>query len=276
MDVRRLLPVDPKSRCLGGDAFRHPKPGASGAGVEGDFLLSGNDALGGHEAQPRGSPADAHGGFGRADATASLSLEEVLHDAVFQRVIAEDGEPTARTQQLEGPGEPFGQRFELFVDGDAQRLEYPGGRMDSATTGRPRRGDALDQSGEFLGCLDRGVLACLDDRPGDPAREGLLAKAADFLIVYQSTYAVDGFALGKPVISLWDDSNFFDEFKPYKVFTEVKSAKELREAILKFLNGFVPPANWQEARRACLNENGEDPDRFIASVLKNGVSLVAT
>ncbi len=104
----------------------------------------------------------------------------------------------------------------------------------------------------------------------------LLAKAADFLIVYQSTYAVDGFALGKPVISLWDDSNFFDEFKPYKVFTEVKSAKELREAILKFLNGFVPPANWQEARRACLNENGEDPDRFIASVLKNGVSLVAT
>lgn len=97
----------------------------------------------------------------------------------------------------------------------------------------------------------------------------LLAKAADFLIVYGSTYAVDGFALGKPVICLedfWDP--LLEEYREYSVFLYANSKNDLYDFSRKLLGSEISKSDSQEkAREACLNQKGEDPEAFIASQL---------
>lgn len=102
----------------------------------------------------------------------------------------------------------------------------------------------------------------------------LLAKAADFLIVMRSTYAVDGFAMNKPVIYLTDESQILEEFRPYGIFTYVKDARELEDAVHLFARDpSFRPGKWQEARRDCLNEIGQSAEDFIVEHLTGvGVS----
>ena len=96
----------------------------------------------------------------------------------------------------------------------------------------------------------------------------LLAKAADFLIVYNSTYAVDGFAMDRRVILLHDDSWFLEEFKMYRIFEYAGSPDELQAAIFKLLaKPEGKPGRWQEARRECLNEDGIDAEEYIVACL---------
>ena len=55
--------------------------------------------------------------------------QEILDDAVFQRVEGHDRQTTARLEDPLGGGEPGLQLGQLFIDRDAQPLERAGGRM---------------------------------------------------------------------------------------------------------------------------------------------------
>lgn len=94
----------------------------------------------------------------------------------------------------------------------------------------------------------------------------LLAKAADLLVVYNSTYAVDGFALRKPVICLYDTATtMIDEFRKFTVFHYVDNSESLLKTIQTLIDEpYVQPS--PEAFRSLLNE-GEDPEKIIASFL---------
>lgn len=94
----------------------------------------------------------------------------------------------------------------------------------------------------------------------------LLAKAADLLIVYNSTYAIDGFALRKPVICLYDAATtMIDEFREFNVFHYVDNLKTLLKTIQTLIDEpYVPPS--PETFRTLLNE-GEDPEKIIVSYL---------
>lgn len=97
----------------------------------------------------------------------------------------------------------------------------------------------------------------------------LLAKAADFLVVYASTYAVDGFALGKPVVCLHDDQwHLLEEFRRFPVFYYAHNQEQLRDVVLRLIrNEQVRIGSWREARGECLNENKMDPADIITSYL---------
>ena len=58
-----------------------------------------------------------------------LPPEEALDDPVLERLEADDGDPPSGTKRLERRREGGLERFELVVDGDAQRLEDPPRRM---------------------------------------------------------------------------------------------------------------------------------------------------
>ena len=68
-----------------------------------------------------------------------MRLDELLDDAVFERVEADHREPPAEREQLERAGERAAQLAELVVDVHAQRLEgarrrdvLPGSRVRTA------------------------------------------------------------------------------------------------------------------------------------------------
>lgn len=96
----------------------------------------------------------------------------------------------------------------------------------------------------------------------------LLAKAADLLIVYRSTYSVDGFALDKPVICLYDHSDLtLSEFRPFSIFYYSNDKNTLRQLCHHLLRESVAkPGRWEEAKIQCLNE-GVSPGEIIAQQL---------
>ena len=94
-------------------------------------------------------------------------------------MVAEDHEPAAGPEQVEGGREAGLERLELLVDRDAQRLEDPGRGVGPARLARIGRRDLLDQGGKSLGRVDRRGPARVDDRPGDPRRLRLLAVATE-------------------------------------------------------------------------------------------------
>ena len=103
----------------------------------------------------------------------------------------------------------------------------------------------------------------------DPLR---LARAADFLIAYWSTYAIDGFALGKPVICAFDSTDdSLEEYRSYGVFDYVENLSELKTAIENRLRkDGVQPSRWDEARRDCLNESDKSAADIVAQFLLTG------
>lgn len=98
----------------------------------------------------------------------------------------------------------------------------------------------------------------------------LLAKAADLLIVYRSTFAIDGFALSKPVICYADRScRSLDEFRGHGAFFYAESEKELRQLAEELLASPRLPDGSDEAKRQLLNEGSAlAPDVRIAEALR--------
>ena len=162
-----------------GEPLGGTKPRAPRARVRGDLVVRRRERRPGHEAETGRLPADAHGRLRRADAAATLRGEEPLDDAVLERVVGQDDDPSARTQQVHGGGEALLERVELLVDRDPQRLEDARGRVDPAADARVGGRDALDERRQLLGGLDRGRLAGGDDGLGDLPRGRLLAVLAE-------------------------------------------------------------------------------------------------
>lgn len=93
----------------------------------------------------------------------------------------------------------------------------------------------------------------------------LLVKASDFLIVHDSTIAMDGFAMGKAVIffpSLLEtvfSNDCVSEFRSYGVFYRPQNAKEFLSILKSLIRN--PHLNFtadelKRIRKDCLNEGG--------------------
>lgn len=96
-----------------------------------------------------------------------------------------------------------------------------------------------------------------------------LAKAADFLIVFGSTLAVEGFALGKPVIWLYDEASAaLAEFRKFKVFCYASNKDDLEKHMRLLAAGHEPSReSWATAYDECLNIKGCCDRNVIASHL---------
>ena len=81
-------------------------------------------------------------------------------------MVAEDDDPAARAEQVEGRGETRLERLQLLVDRDPEGLEDPRGGMDPAADAGIARGDPLDEGGQLLtGTLMEYALPTAADVP---------------------------------------------------------------------------------------------------------------
>ena len=101
----------------------------------------------------------------------------------------------------------------------------------------------------------------------------LLTKAVDLVIVYSSTFAIDAFAMGKPVICVCGDPDpWLEEFREFGVFHYVANRDEL-ERIMRIIlqGGEAKSPFWEEGRRECLNEREAAPEETIVRHLLGGI-----
>ena len=123
-------------------------------------------------------PAHAHRQIRRARAPFGMLREDVLDDAVLQRVVADDHQAPARGEPPHRRLKARSQNVQLRVHLDAQRLERPLGRMASRPAGG--RGDGrLDDFHQVLARLDGALLALPADELRDAAGPTLVRVLAD-------------------------------------------------------------------------------------------------
>src|ERR671937_1651927 len=104
------------------------------------------------------------------DACHHLLLEKSLRQAIFKRMERDDGEPATRSQEVDCLRQRRRERLELAVDGDAERLEDAGGRVDP-----PASPDgAFNQSCQLRRGVDAAPSPLLHNGPRDAARMRLL------------------------------------------------------------------------------------------------------
>lgn len=110
----------------------------------------------------------------------------------------------------------------------------------------------------------------------------LLIKSSDFLIIHDSTMAIDGFALGRQVIHfpVFPDNEKIrhsaTDIDRYQVLYAPKNMEEFKIVLDRLIadpNARPENARWKEARRECLNEGLGDSAEMIASFLKNPILL---
>ena len=100
--------------------------------------------------------------------------EELLDDAVLERVEGHHREAAAGLEEPLGGGEAAHELAELVVDRDAQGLE--GARRRMGQLAAPRRGDAGDEPGKLERRGERLRRPVGDDGAGDAAGGALLAE----------------------------------------------------------------------------------------------------
>ena len=102
--------------------------------------------------------------------------QEVLDDAILERVKGDDDQPPGGLEYALGGGEAARQFGKLVVDENPQRLEGPRRRMDHAFA---RAHHACDDVGERARRADRPLVARLGDRARDGPRLVLFAERGD-------------------------------------------------------------------------------------------------
>ena len=128
--------------------------------------------------------------------------ERVLDDAVLERVKRDDDEPRALPQAPRRGLEKSIQPFELAVDPDSQRLKRARRRIDAHARRSAPRNRAAHNRREPPRRLDGRLASRVDDGPGDPPREALLAELKDRvgqLLFARSRDQVGGRVAGAPV-----------------------------------------------------------------------------
>lgn len=99
----------------------------------------------------------------------------------------------------------------------------------------------------------------------------LLARGVDLLIIYDSTFAVDGLAMSKPVICLYDGSATpkLEEFRKYQAFYYSDSPEELKRLIQMILNETThDPERYHQVHRECFNLHEMRANQRIAHYLR--------
>jgi len=97
-----------------------------------------------------------------------------------------------------------------------------------------------------------------------------LLKGTDLSIIYDSTLAIDGLALNKPVVCLFDGTatDKYREFKKYGAFYEVNAFETLRDVIEQAYQRSIPRERTDAALAACLNVGrGAAPDKIAAYLI---------
>src|SRR5438046_2509074 len=133
------------------------------ARVRGNLLRIGNDGLLGQDATERAPATGAYRLPRRANAVAGPLAERVLDDAILARVVRDDAQLAAGLERVAQLRQRGGERIELFVDRDPQRLKQsrevrgtgprsqdPANRIDEIVADRKRRVEPAphDFSGE--------------------------------------------------------------------------------------------------------------------------------
>ena len=105
----------------------------------------------------------------------------------------------------------------------------------------------------------------------------LLIKSSDFMIVHDSTMAVDGFVLGRnviffPVVGARSDTinSTISDFEKYNVFycpSDMKDFKKRFDLLLKDSGSRPERSRWDEARRNCINADEPLPEETISRYL---------
>ncbi|HRK62359.1 MAG TPA: UDP-N-acetylglucosamine 2-epimerase [Candidatus Omnitrophota bacterium] len=98
-------------------------------------------------------------------------------------------------------------------------------------------------------------------------------NASDFVITFGSTFAIEGLALGKPVILLHaSQSPLFDELERFRPFLYADGVEEIKEAIHKILAGAgtLDAAKRNDVFSYYLGNGAESPtDIIVYSMLKH-------
>ena len=126
---------------------RHAQLGTARAGVPLDFLRRRKQRLAGDKIEYRLLSAHAHRNVRRAGASVRECREDVLHDAVFQRVVADHRDDAARIEPADRRIKAATQNGQLRVDFNPKGLE---GALGGMSPRAPRRGgygrlDHIDQ-----------------------------------------------------------------------------------------------------------------------------------
>src|SRR6202012_4500287 len=91
------------------------------------------------------------------EALPSFAIEErALHQAIFQRMEADERGDAGGTQQVFGEAEQCVQLIQLRVDGEAQRLKFLRRRIDTAEPPRSDRAHDGASKLERIAQLTRG------------------------------------------------------------------------------------------------------------------------
>ena len=157
----------------GGRVVRRRAAGRRGSGVGGLLVLAGVLGAAGEEPQVGRVLRELDRDPVRGAAARALG-EGLLGDAVLERVVGQDGDPTTGRERVDRGGDRPLPDVELGVDLDPQRLEGALGRVSAAALRGRRDGlsQQLDEPGRGRERLD---LALAEDGRGDPAGEPLLA-----------------------------------------------------------------------------------------------------
>ena len=115
-------------------------------------------------------------GYISAD-TIIVSAEKPFNQPVFQRVKADDRQPTARAQRIHGLGEKGFQFFQFAVDENADALKTAGGRMLSDFVTGQYLGDQVRQ---LQSSGDGRLFPGTQDGAGDGAGKTFLAVFAQY------------------------------------------------------------------------------------------------
>jgi len=100
-----------------------------------------------------------------------------------------------------------------------------------------------------------------------------LIMASDIMIAHKTTFAIDGFAMNKPVIAFHDPVSYLgEEFRERKAFYHANSKEELEDLIDKLLwNDYFQFKDCERAQKECLNYHDESPEKIIVSHLLSSI-----
>src|SRR4051794_14530596 len=100
----------------------------------------------------------------------------MFNAAIFERMKANNRGPPTRLQTRWQLGEQLVKRFQLIIDGYAQRLKGARGRMQKRATSFGSGHTAAHQISKFGGCRQGIQSPALDDCPGNAAAATLFAE----------------------------------------------------------------------------------------------------
>ena len=146
-----------------------PQAGGLRPTVATDLLGGGTAGATGHQPELRVGAADARQAGRTVAVAGGHPGEGGLDQPVLTRMVGDDDAAPARLQQVQRLFESLGQLAELLVDGDADGLEDPAGRVAPCAAGGGRNGGSTTSAADPSSVKGRAATIGPGDPPGEPA-----------------------------------------------------------------------------------------------------------